>query len=73
MGWKFCSKQARPTEVAQLFIRENFEEPRFILGSGVTGQPGWVGARFEGWFHLEGGTKTYKIMCDEQGNWTVEA
>ena len=71
MSWKFTSRQATATEVARLFIREHFEEPRFILGQQVTGQ--WTGMRFDGWFHLEGGVKTYKITCDEHGTWAVAA
>lgn len=71
MGWQFRDMRATPTEVAQLYIRERFESPRSILGGRVTAQPGWVGRRFEGWFRLEDGRKTYSVTCDESGLWTI--
>jgi hypothetical protein len=71
MGWKFYSRQATATEVAQLFVREQFQGPRFILGGRVSGT--WVGRHFAGTFSLEGGQRVFAITCDENGNWGVAA
>lgn len=67
--WELTNRQATPTEVAQRFVAESWPGSRQILGGKVSGQ--WVGQRFEGYFHLVDGTRTYLIECDDKGRWTV--